>query len=437
MQTGAEIGLILLLILANGLFAMSEIALISSRRARLERRARAGSRGAAQALILTQQPNLFLSTVQVGITFVGTFAGAFGGATIAEELALVLDPIPYIGANSQAVSLGVVVGAIAYLSLVFGELVPKRIALSKPEAIAALAALPMRLLSTLAKPLVGILSASTNLALRLLPLKLESEPPVTEEEIRSMIAHGASLGIVHPMEREMLEGVFHLGDRRAVELMTPRNQAMWIDIHQPPAEHLRLIKESASSCFPVVRGSPDNVAGFIETRDLVGLDPENIRLEDHIKRAIEVPEHFPALRLVDLFRQSKSPMALVIDEHGQATGVVTVMNVLEAIVGDLPQAGEEYEPRIVARPGGSLLVDGRISIGELAERLRIDHVAPTGGTYVTLGGFAMDAMGRVPSIGDAFQRFGYRFEVVDMDGLRVDRVLISRTEERDASPNSA
>jgi putative hemolysin len=292
----------------------------------------------------------------------------------------------------------------------------------------------MRVLSTIAGPLVKLLSASTNLALKILPLKPESEPPVTEEEIRTMIAHGASVGIVHPMEREMLEGVFHLGDRRAVELMTPRSQVAWIDLDQPLEDILRTIKGSSSVSFPVVKGGRDRVAGFIETRDLIGLDPERIRIEDHLKRAIEVPEQYPALRLVDLFRHSQSPMAIVIDEHGQAVGVVTVLNLLEAIVGDLPQAGERYEPRIVQRPDGSLLVDGRMPIRELEEHLRVTGRARDEKIYVTLGGFVMQEMGRVPSIGDHFIRFGYRFEVVDMDGFRVDRVLISRAEETNAAP---
>jgi putative hemolysin len=426
MHTGLEIGLILLLILANGAFSMSEIALISSRRARLEQRADSGSRGARTALLLTGQPNRFLSTVQIGITFVGTFAGAFGGATLAEDLAAILSPIRHIGAHSEAVAFGVVVTSIAYLSLVLGELVPKRIALASPETIASLAARPMRLLSTLAAPLVAVLSASTNLVLRLLPLQRGSEPVVTEEEIRGMIAHGARTGILHPAEREMLEGVFHLNDRYAVELMTPRNQAVWIDLDQPVEDSLRLIRESPSSCFPAFRGSPDRVQGFIETRDLIGLAARDIRLEQHLKPAIEVREHLPALRLVDLFRESKSPVALVVGEDGQPRGVVTVMGLLEAIVGDLPQAGEEYEPRVVSRADGSLLVDGRMPIGELGDRLRVGHLAPEERTYVTLGGFVMNAMGDVPSIGDAFERFGYRFEVVDMDGRRVDRVLVSR-----------
>ncbi len=427
MGIGAEVGIILLLVLANGVFAMSEIALISSRRARLEQRAGAGSRGAAAALALTGQPNRFLSTVQVGITFVGTFAGAFGGATIAEELAAILSPIAYIGVHSDVIAFGLVVAGIAYLSLVLGELVPKRIALSSPETIAALAARPMRILSRIAGPLVAILSASTNLVLKFLPVKSESEPIVTEEEIRMMIGHGVQIGVLQPMERELLEGVFRLGDRRAVELMTPRTQAVWLDIQQPVADILRLMKDSPASCFPAVRGSPDRIAGFIETRDLIGVDPERIRMEDYLKPPIEVREHFPALRLIDVFRNSKSPMALVVDEHGQTTGVVMLIDLLEAIVGDLPQAGEEYEPRVVVRSDGSLLVDGGMPIAEVKERLDIAETGPPAEeAYVTLGGFVMHEVGRVPSIGDSFRRFGYSFEVVDMDGFRVDRVLISR-----------
>lgn len=425
MHTGLEIGLILLLILLNGMFAMSEIALVSARRARLDQRVRKGSRSAAAAIGLIEAPNLFLSTVQIGITFVGTFAGAFGGATIARELAVVLEPVPYLGARSDAVSLAVVVAAITYVSLVLGELVPKRVALSSPEAIAAALARPMRTMSVIARPLVAVLSASTELVLKLVPAR-HAEPPVTEGEIRSMIAHGARVGVLHPVEREMLESVFRLGDRRAVELMTPRNQALCIDMLQPLPDTLRTLRESPFSCFPAVRGSLDNVVGLIEGRSLIGLEPGQIRLEDHLREAVSVPEDYPALRLVDLFRDTRSPMALVVDEHGQTAGIVTVMDLLEAIVGDLPQVGEEYEPRIVTRQDGSLLVDGRIPMGELKERLHTEHVAPESG-YVTLGGFVMQEMGRVPSIGDSFLRFGRRFEVVDMDGLRVDRVLISST----------
>lgn len=425
MHIGMEIGLILLLILINGAFAMSEIALVSARRARLDQRVRKGSPGAAAAIGLIEAPNLFLSTVQIGITFVGTFAGAFGGATIARELAVMLDPVPYIGVRSDAVSLAVVVAAITYVSLVLGELVPKRVALFRPEAIAAALARPMRAMSVIARPLVAILSASTELVLRFVPVKPGSEPPVTEDEIRSMIAHGTRTGVLHPTEREMLEGVFRLADRRAVELMTPRNQVLSIDVLDPLPETLRAVRESPFSCFPAVRGGLENVAGLIEGRTLIGLEPGQIRLEDHLKKAVSIPESYPALRLVDLFRDTRSPMALVVDEHGQTIGVVTVMDLLEAIVGDLPQVGEEYEPRIVSRHDGSLLVDGRMSMGELRDRLGAEPAAPEG-RYVTLGGFVMQEMGRIPSIGDSFLQFGYRFEVVDMDGLRVDRVLISK-----------
>ena len=431
MGIGSEIGLIIVLVLANGAFAMSEIALVSSRRALLEQRAESGSRGAAAALLLSGEPNLFLSTVQVGITFIGTFAGAFGGAVIAGELAAALTPLPYVGGYSEAAALVLVVAGIGYLSIVLGELVPKRIALSSPERVAALVARPMRMVSVIARPAVAILSASTNLALRLLSVKPEPAPLITGGEIRMMIAHGARAGILEPMEREMLEGVFRLADRRAVELMTPRTQAVWIDVDQPVEDILRVVRSSPSSCFPAVRGSPDRIAGFIETRELVGRDPAGLRVEEHLKPAIEVPEDFPVLRLIELFRDSKTPMALVVDEHGQAAGVVTVIDLLEAIVGDLPQAGEEYEPRVVARPDGSLLVDGRLPIAELGERLHLARLGPADKAYSTLGGFVMHEVGRVPSIGDSFLRLGYRFEVVDMDGFRVDRVLISEAPEPD------
>jgi putative hemolysin len=417
--------------LANGLFAMSEIAVISARKVRLEQWANEGDARAGVALELANAPNRFLSTVQVGITLVSTLAGAFGGATIAEQMAVRLETIAFLAPYSHAISLGLVVLGITYFSLVIGELVPKRLALNNPERIASAFGVPMRSLSVIASPVVHLLGLSTDLVLRVLGVRPSGEPPITEEEIKVLIEQGTRAGMFDEAEQDMVERVFRLGDRRVSALMTPRTKIIWLNLEDSAEEIQAKITESIYSRFPVYQGSRDNVLGMIHVKDLFdrGLGCRPLDLQEVLQHPVFVPESMRALKVLELFKQSGTPIALVIDEYGHIQGLVTLNDVLEALVGDIPTVDELTEPQAVQREDGSWLLDGMLPVDEFKE---IFAVAKLPGEeteeYQTLGGFVMLYMERIPMEGDHFAWGGLRFEVVDMDGNRVDKVLVMRTE---------
>ena len=424
---GVELVVILLLILANGVFAMAEMALVSARKARLQEWAEAGHSRARTALDLAQDPGAFLSTVQIGITLVGILAGAFGGARLAEPLAAVLRPLPGIGPYSETLSFGLVVGGIAYLSLVVGELVPKQLALTSPERLAAALAGPMCLVSRLASPAVRLLSLSTAAVLQLLRVRPVPEPPVTEGEIRLMMRQGAQAGVVEAAEHDMLQGVFRLGDRRIGALMTPRTDIVWLDLDDPPEALHRRVTDTVHSWVPVGRGALDHLVGVARAKDLLAplLTGQLEALEAAIRPPVVVPESLPALQVVEQFRQAGLHLALVVDEYGGVQGLVTPMDLLEALVGDLPDAGMPTEPAAVRREDGSWLVDGMLPADDLKDLLPIDALpGEETGAYQTVSGLVMQQLGRIPATGDHFARGGFRFEVVDMDGHRVDKILV-------------
>jgi putative hemolysin len=422
-----ELIILLLLILTNGLFAMAEIAIVSARKARLEKAASQGQRRAKAALELIDQPNRFLSTVQIGITLIGIFAGAFGGATIARVLAVQLARIPQLASQSGPIALFLVVLAITYLTLVLGELVPKRLALSNPERLAAAVAIPMNGLSRLAAPAVTLLSISTDLVLRLLGVEKSSEPQVSEDEIRLMLRQGRAEGVFDHTEYEMLERVFHLADQRASELMTPRPQIVWLDLEDSLEENLAKVMAHNYSRFPVARGSLDDVLGVAHTHDMLNaaLSDEAINLEALLQQPLRVAKNTIVLRVLELFRQTGIHIALLIDEYGVTQGLLTLNNVLEALVDYLPAVDDP--DRAVQRADGSWLLDGRLSLFEF------HHVFPgspplpdeANGSYRTLGGFVITYLGRIPSAADVFHWDKFRFEVVDMDGNRVDKVMVA------------
>lgn len=424
-----EVLFILLLVMANGVFALSEMAVVSARKARLQQRAQEGDPGAQVALELANAPGRFLSTIQIGITLVGVLAGALGGATIARALATWLNRLHIIAPYSEAISIGLVVLAITYLSLVIGELVPKRLALSNPERVASAIAPPMRTLSRIVAPLTHILGLSTEAVLRVLGMRASAEPPVTEEEIKLMIEQGTRVGIFEPSEQEMIKRVFRLGDRRVSALMTPRPEIVWLDADDPLEKTRRRIAASHHSCFPVAHDDLDNVLGLALAKDLLSqcLSGQPIDLTTALCPALFVPEGMPAFGVLERFKETRSHIALVIDEYGGVQGLVTANDVLEAIVGDIPLTDEEAEPEIVQREDGSWLADGMLLIDELKEFLEIEEL-PDEEEYQTLGGLVMMFLGRVPSAGDHFELVGLRFEVVDMDGHRVDKVLIAPAE---------
>jgi putative hemolysin len=420
--------IILLLILANGVFAMSEIAVVSARKARLKERADRGDRKAAAALELARSPDAFLSTVQIGITLVGVLAGAFGGATVAEKIGELLQPYPRLAPYGEAVGVGAVVLAITYFSLILGELVPKRIALNSPERIASAVALPMKALARLGSPVVHLLTLSTSFVLRLLRVRPSAEPSVTEEEIKVLMAQGAESGAFEPAELDIVGRVLRLADRHVASVMTPRNELIWIDLDAGPEDRRRLVHESGRSQFPVARGSLDAVQGILRVKDWLraedtapGDDPAQLL------PALFVPETKDALDLLDQFQKSRQHLAIVLDEHGGTAGIVTLHDILEAIVGELPPGDEESEPLLVKRDDGSWLVDGSLPMPEFKDAFRLQELPEEAdGHFHTVGGLVMSALRRIPRAGDAFEISGLRLEVVDMDGRRVDKVLVTR-----------
>jgi putative hemolysin len=426
---GLELILIAVLILLNGLLSMSEIAIVSARKARLQRMADDGDARAKTALELATTPDALLSTVQIGITLVGILAGAFGGATVAEQLAVRLESVSWIGRHAETVSVVLVVLVITYFSVVLGELVPKKLALGRPEAIAAVMAGPMKSLSRAALPFVRLLSGSTRFIFWLLRIRPSDEPQVTEEEIRVLIRQGTHGGVFEETEQAMVEQVFRLGDRKISTLMTPRTEVVWIDLDDPIAESTQRMAGSIHSYFPVCRGDLENLVGVIAIKRLWaesagGRQPP---LESLLSKPLYVPESLPALRLLEHFKQAGTHIAFVIDEYGGLQGMVTLNDVLGAIVGDVTWSDVGEEPQVVRRDDGSWLLDGMLPIPDFRDLLKLRELpGEDEGTFQTVGGFITARLGRIPRAGDLLTWQNIRFEVVDMDGLRVDKVLVAR-----------
>ena len=421
--------LVLVLIIANGALSMSEIAIISARKERLQQWAETGNVKAGAALKLANSPNRFLATVQVGITLIGVLSGVFGGFKIANDLAEWLNLIPTIAPYSHGLAMSIVVLAISFLSLLIGELVPKRVALDNPERIAAIVSPAMNLMSSALSPVVRFLSASTDLVLRMVGLKASIELPITEEEIKLLISQGTVAGVFDEAEQVMVERVFRLGDRRVGVLMTPRKRVAWLDLNDPPEKIRRLITRSAYSCFPVCQGRLNHILGIVHVRDLLArsLTGGPLDLRVALKQPLFVLETTHVPRVLEMFKESGTHMAMIIDEYGTIEGLVTLTDIMEALVGHLSSADVREEPKIVQREDGSWLMDGLLPVDELKEMFRI-KVLPEekAGHYQTLGGFAMTHLKRVPAAGDRFECCGLRFEILDMDGHRVDKVLIEQ-----------
>lgn len=424
-----EVALILFLLLLNGLFAMTEIAVVSARKARLQQRVDEGDDRAQDALRLAQDPDDFLSTVQIGITLIGILAGAFGGATVARYLAAALAGIPALAPYSSALALVLVVIAITYFSLVIGELAPKRLALSAPERIAIAVARPMRTLSRVVAPLVWLLSTSTDLLLRLLHIRPTDDPGVTEEEIKVMIAQGAQAGILSEAETDVVQNVFRLADRSAGSIMTSRIEIAWLDVDDSAEAICAKIAESGHSRYPVSQGGLDNVLGIVEVKALLVCKwgSQSLNLREVMRPPQFVHEALPAVGLLSLFQETSLRCALVVDEYGSVQGIVTLHDVLQAALGDITEATSEEEPMAVRREDGSWLLDGKLSVNDFRALfgLREDLPGEDESAYETLGGFMMMHLGRVPAVADHFDWVGLRFEVVDMDGRRVDKVLVA------------
>ena len=425
-----ETFLVFALILANGLFAMSEMAIVAARKSRLQERADRGSSAARIALQLANSPNDFLSTVQIGITVVGTLASAVGGATIAARLAERLDAYPFITPHGDTVSLAIVVVAISYVSLILGELVPKRLALRSPERVSIIVAPVLRLIAFIGSPVVRFLSLSTELVLRLIPARQSTEAEVTEEEIKGLINQAVGEGTLQHAEREMLEGVFWLGDRRVNQIMTPRTRIVWLDTAADTDELLQTIAESHFTTFPVGHNSIDHVLGTVDVKALLpgAVRRQHIDVQAALKPPLMVPETVQAVRLISMFQQSRNHMAIAVDEHGHTQGIVTLTDILEAIVGDIPAPGQPEPPSAVRRQDGSWLVDGIMPLVELKDLLKAPLIPEPPGV-TTVAGLVIEQLGHIPSAGDSLRIGEYRFEVVDMDGVRVDKLLIRASDE--------
>ena len=418
------------LILVNGLFAMAELSLFSSRATRLRQLAQEGSRGARAALRLLDQPTRFLSTVQFYITLIGVLAGVYSGARFAAPLAGWLSRFEALAPVAQyldTTAYGIVVVGVTYLSLVIGELVPKRWALGNPEAIAARLAPLMEALALFSKPFVWILQGSTELVSRLLGLTTTTNRAVSEEEIRSMIAEATHTGIFHVAEHQMIEGVLRLPDRTVRSIMIPRGDVIWLDASDSRESVWNAVRTSGHSRYPVCRGQLDELIGVVMTGDLAEWlgNREAGELAARVHAPLIVHESTRILRLLELFRESKVHFAVIVDEHGSIEGIVTPSDILTAIAGELPEAAREEPAEAVARDDSSWLVDGGMSIDDV-ERLLKGGNMRSGDDYTTLAGFVLAQLGHLPTTGESFRWRGLRFEVVDMDGRRIDKLLIQR-----------
>jgi putative hemolysin len=424
-----EIIVVLLLVLLNGSLSMAEMALVSSRKAKLKVDAENGNAGAEKALGIAEEPGSFLSTIQIGITLIGILSGAFGGATIAKDIGAYLHQFSLLRPWSEALGITMVVIAITYLSVVLGELVPKRLALSKAERIASLAAFPIYYLSVVAYPLVWILNVSSEFCLKALGVK-KADSSVSEEEVKVLLEEGAEAGIFHAMEHDICHRAFHIDELGVKDLMTPRPDIVWLNVEKPLTDNLEIIKTGQHTCFPVGRGSIDQLIGFIHVKDLLKQIVEAETKEPDLISLLKDPLYFPetisAWQVLEKFRASSVHIALVVDEYGIIQGLVTISDVIQIIVGDIPSIREGEENAIVRREDGSWLVDGSLSIEEFKTHFHIESLPlEEKDDFHTLGGFIMSYLERIPSAGDHFQWEEWRFEIMDMDGNRIDKVLLN------------
>ena len=418
-----ELIVALILIGLNGLFSLSELAIVSSRNVRLKAMAEAGKPGARAALKLSEDPGRFLSTVQIGITLVGILAGAFSGALLGARLTEALAGVGIGPWLAEPLGYGLVIGAITYLSVVIGELVPKHLALKNAEGIACAVAPLMAFLSRIAGPLVWLLDASTKLVFRLFGNSLEPASAVTEEEIKSIMAEAETAGVIETGERRMISGVLRLGDRAVKGVMTARTDVDWIDLDQDPLEIRERLIKTAHTRLPVAEGNPDNMIGVVQSRELLAamLSGEALDVRAHIRRAPVIPDTVDALDVLEVLRSAEVPLALVHDEYGHFEGIVTPADILDTIAGAFRSDEESFEPEARRREDGSWLLAGRMPADEMADVLGI--LLPQTRDYETVAGLVIGALHHLPQTGEAVEVFGWRFEVVDMDGRRVDKVL--------------
>jgi len=424
----SEILILFLLLLANGVFAMAEIAVVSARKAWLKQLADTGSERAKATLAIARDPSRFLSAVQVGITLIGVFAGAFGGTTVAGMLTVFLSQFSWLASHAHAVALGIVVTAITLSSVVIGELIPKRLGLANPERVAIYLAPAINNLARLVSPIVSLLTWLTNGIMKLFGLRTDTtEKPVSNEEVNILIEQGLHAGVFNKTEKEMVAGVLELDQLPVTALMTPRPKIVFLNLDDPEETNWRRIVASGHSYFPVYQGNRDQVLGLVSVKALwahsaIGLATS---MKNLMVPALIVPETMTAIQLLETFKKSSRHIALISDEFGAIQGLTTLIDVLEAIVGDLPAQGRRDAPGAKQREDGSWLIDATLAIGDVKSMFSLEALPhEDDADFQTLGGFVMTQFGRIPSAGDYFDHAGWRFEVVDMDRHRVDKVLV-------------
>ena len=423
---------LLFLIIINGLFSMSEIAVVSARKTRLQLRATKGDKGAKAAIKLTDEPDNFLATVQIGITFVAVLMGAFGSTQIGAQLEPYLAQLPVIGAYSGQIAAATAVILVTYLSLVLGELAPKQIGLNNPESVASRIAPSMTLLAKITKPIVYFLSVSTRLVVRLLRIRPSDEPAITEDEIQMMMEQGKEIGVVDPIEEEIVEQLFRVGDLHVNDLMVDRTNIVWLDIDDSQEVVHAKISNGIHSRYPVAQGSLDNVLGLVYVKDLLvnNLDNDFISLKPLVKPALFIPSGLPVYTVLEKFKAVQAQIAFITDEHGGVEGLVTFIDLIEAIVGDVPEVGDPENPTAIQRDDGSWLIDGLLPNEEFKALFDLTTLPDEERNfYQTVGGFVMTYLGHVPQAGDSFTWQGLKVEVVDMDARRIDKVLVAKLEE--------
>ncbi|MCA0424593.1 MAG: hemolysin family protein [Proteobacteria bacterium] len=421
---GLEIFFLFALTILNGFFAMSEMAIVSARRARLDAMAEAGDHGAAKASELAREPTSFLSSVQIGLTLISIGTGAFGTATLSQYLIAPIAEIAWMKPRAEAIAIGVVVVITTILTLVLGELVPKRIALAYPEPIAARVARPLNFIATTARPIVAFLGISTAFILRLLRIPTVRDQSVTEEEVETMLQEGTESGVIDPAEREMLKEVIGLAERPVLAIMTRRSDVYWIDVGDDPKVLRAELRQCPFSRVVVAKGgSIDEPLGYVHKKDLLDLMLEGkpLDVERSVREPLFVPESASVLDILEMFRTKRNHFAFVIDEFGAFEGVITLTDVLEAITGDIPEEHEITSQPIIARADGTWLVDGKAEISELEETVGID--VPDDARFHTVAGLALEVFGKIPVEGDQAEMEGWIIEVIDMDGRRIDKLL--------------
>jgi len=433
-----DVLIIALLILANGVFAMSEMAVVTARKSRLQDWASKGNTRAKTALELANTPSRFLLAMQIGITLVVILAGALGGRTLADQVAVYIAFLPVFEPYSRAIALVLVVLGITYFSLVIGELVPKRLAARYPETVATVVAIPLRWLSKISSPMVRLLSISTDAVCYLFFGKQQAqEASVTEEEIKTLVQQGTEAGVFEESEQDMMEAVLRLGDKTARSLITPSTKIAWIDLGDSIEQIREKIVQSGHSRFPVATETLDNVTGIVQAKDLLAMSlaGKPLDLKALIQQPLFVPRTIFVLALLESFKKSGKHIALVVDEYGGIEGLLTHHDILEAIAGDMPLGAKPNDPKAVQRHDGSWLLDGMLSVDEFREIFHLESLpGEKKDAYQTLGGFVFTQMGRVPSVAESFEWNDLRFEVVDMDGKRIDKVLVTSVEKKAAEP---